>query len=230
MKPILFNTEMVRAILAGRKTATRRKPFQMEEGYSLRAGIYLDAAKRPCALFEKKENGMMFVQYVRAPYAPGDILYVRETFFKDNTGKYHYKADGDLVFFAEDVGSGLGWQFVKWRPSIHMPKEAARLFLRVKAVRVERLQHLGIEDALKEGITPINRPGGCRCSFASDDCMEEPCSNRMAYEIERHVVPFAQLWDSTIKPADRALYGWTENPWVWVIEFERVTKEVAEDG
>lgn len=216
MKPALFNTEMVRAILDGRKTVTRRKPFQMEKGYSLREGIYLDAAKRPCALFEKKEDGMMFVQYVRAPYAPGDILYVRETWAKlwyvDPDGythydqpMYYYAADGTPdITLCDGDGFELDDQRIRWRPSIHMPKEAARLFLRVKAVRVERLHDMTATDMVNEGMD--------------------------AEEVIHSPWKWHELWNSTIKPADRAIYGWAANPWVWVIEFERVTREEAENG
>ncbi len=206
MKPMLFNTEMVRAILEGRKAVTRRvvKPQPEERHIPGESGCYTYHSI-PCGL-----DGLTNF----SPYRPGDILYVRETFF-EHKNHFYYKADGK-----HEVLAMLGITF-KWRPSIHMPRKAARIFLRVTDVRVERLQNLGIEEALEEGITPTNRPGGCRCRFAFDGCMEEPCSNRTAYEIERHVEPFAQLWDSTIKKADHALYGWEANPWVWVIEFER---------
>lgn len=214
MKPALFNTEMVRAILDGRKTVTRRvvkEPWYIEdEEVSRVSGLAM----------HRGTNSTHMMPYPDQLYHPGDILYVRETFFEYN-GHYYYKADGKHEELAK-----MGICF-KWRPSIHMPKEAARLFLRVKDVRVEQLQQMGIEEALEEGITPINRPGGCRCRFAFDGCMEEPCSNRTAYEIERHMEPFCKLWDSTVKPTDRALYGWEANCWVWVIEFERITKKEA---
>ena len=85
--------------------------------------------------------------------------------------------------------------FNKWRPSIHMPREAARIFLRVTDVRVERLQDCGNMQAKDEGCTGSSQ--------------------------------FARLWDSTVKPADRATLGWEANPWVWVIEFERIGKDEA---
>lgn len=222
MKPILFNTEMVRAILDGRKTVTRRvvKPQPM--------GRLVPELPNSCwpGYFGEENTPRV----VRPPYFVGDILYVRETWCDPSGTGYPflYKADMPMHWDGEDTEIGvpidLKAEDYTWRPSIHMPKEAARLFLRVKAVRVERLRAMGMEDAMKEGVVPTNRPGGCRCRFAVDGCMEEPCPNRAAYEIERYLDPFIQLWDSTIKTADRTIYGWEAKPWVWVIEFERCEK------
>ena len=185
MKPILFNTEMVRAILEGRKTVTRRviKPVAM--GLTYEDG---SPARKP-------------------QYCPGDILYVRETWCKTDCfglqDGYVYKANDNSIL--EETGFAP-----KWRPSIHMPREAARIFLRVKDVRVERLQNITYEDCLCEGIA------------------KEEIDERDAFRpVTSAKWLFAQLWDSTIKPADRALYGWAANPWVWVIEFERISKEEA---
>lgn len=201
--PMLFSPEMVRALLDNRKTVTRRvvKPQPTNTVTKIAAERY------------------------HKPYSPGQILYVREAWqymgavSADSriAARYIYKADWS------------GEKPIAWRPSIHMPREAARIFLRVTDVRVERLWAVEAEDVLAEGVTPTGKSGGCRCQWAFDGCMDGPCSNwaRTAYEIERYTVPFAQLWDSTIKPADRALYGWDANPWVWVIEFERVSREAA---
>ncbi len=174
MKPMLFNTEMVRAILGGCKTVTRRavKPQPTMYGF---LETHFDWNK------------------VKDLYRPEDILYVRETFF-EHRGHFYYKADGKY-----EALSKLGIQF-KWRPSIHMPKKAARIFLRVTDVRVERLQNITDEQAEKEDFKDYTSTA----------------------------LGFAELWDSTIKPKDRALYGWAANPWVWVIEFERISKEEAE--
>ena len=112
-----------------------------------------------------------------------------------------------------------------------MPREAARIFLRVTDVRVERLQKMRIADFKAEGIIrrrPKDLPGhGCDCAWKHDGCLENPCANRDAYEYMCWDDPFSEEWDSTIKPADRALYGWAANPWVWVIEFERISGEEA---
>ena len=220
MKPILFSTDMVRAILEGRKTVTRRamkpqpeksadSPYECIGGrFAFRIGEYACTD-----------------QY-KPPYRPGDILYVRETWAHPSGIEIKNGADPQMYLYKADVFQPAAWD--KWHPSIYMPCEAARIFLRVADVRVERLHEFGIEDAKKEGVVPISRPGGCRCQWAYDGCMEEPCQNRAAYEIDRHVDPFVKLWDSIIKPADRALYGWEANPWVWVIEFKRISREEAE--
>ena len=174
-KPILFNTEMVKAILEGRKTQTRR----------LCKGQPQDGVTSPEA-----------IGYT-APYNPGDVLWVRETWVKD-AGRYMYRAN-----YSDTEKFYMNGREIKmvWRPSIHMPREAARLFLRVKAVRVDRLQEITSGEAVAEGIqSKLRSP-----SEAADA-----------------LIAFEELWNSTIKPADLSHYGWDANPWVWVIEFERV--------
>lgn len=181
MKPILFNTAMVRAILDGRKTVTRRL---------VRPASLIGLRDEYRAHFEGYTDEEI-VNLSAKPYYPGDVLYVRET-WAEWDGGYVYKEAGAI--------SAYPASFVDcWRPSIHMPKEAARIFLRVTAVRAERLQSMREDDARKEG-SPM-RP--------------------IAREIWSYRKGFQGLWDSTIKPADRPLYGWDANPWVWVIEFER---------
>lgn len=188
--PILFNTEMVRANLDGRKTCTRRLvrflPGENPQwtGY-IRDGLMLyNGRNEPCIM--------------KAPYQPGDILYVRETWCAlpvNEAGHirghsvYYYKADGDL--------RPEGWRG-KWHPSIRMPKEAARIWLKVTDVRVERLQEMWASDASKEGIY-----------FSKPTTADEM------------LIAFAKLWDSTIKKSDIYHYGWDANPYVWVIEYER---------
>ena len=199
MKPILFNTESVRTILGSQKTVTRRvvKP-QPKDGFIpvWRGNWDGTVGSRPAWA-------------VMPPYQPGDILYVREAFGRHPSGKYCYRADYIGAF---------GWG---WHPSIHMPKEAARIFLRVTDVRVERLQDITEEQAIAEGAVgvPCSHPnssidGGTVCCV---DCMNTGW-------IEPPIVNFAEIWDSTIKPADRDKYGWAANPWVWVIEFERISE------
>lgn len=187
MKPILFNTEMVKAIMDGRKTVTRRVVKPQPKGPLV--------LSPPGGCWPGYFEEVGTPRVVRPPYRPGEILYVRETFFEHN-GSYYYKADGK----SEDLDRLIGGSFFKWRPSIHMPKEAARIFLRVKDVRVERLQDITSAGVSAEGIT--GRFGVNRGSF---------------------VIP----WNRTIKATELCTYGWAANPWVWVIEFERITKEEA---
>lgn len=203
MKPILFNTEMVRAILEGRKTVTRRvvKPQPLD--------------KPMC--FHDPEEGLNIVCHVAGmdvlynffpPYQPGDILWVRETWNGDWCDHYIYKADGGSAKAAGYAAEP------KWRPSIHMPREAARLFLRVTDVRVERLQDID-DDGAKDG--GANYQDGKNVGW--EEKMRRTAIDR-----------FAEIWDNTIKPADLHLYGWEANPWVWVIEFERISKDEALGG
>lgn len=183
-KPILFNTEMVKAIMAGRKTQTRRL-IKCNDGSPFVPGRMDEYSNN------KNAKGQ--------PYHSGDILWVRETWHKD-AGRYMYRANyaGDEKFYRDGKEVLLCWS-----PSIHMPKEAARIFLRVKDVRMEQLNdilaHAG--EVAKEGI-PYSDAG----------------------DIEASGLRFKELWNSTIKPTDLDEYGWNANPWVWVIEFEKVEK------
>lgn len=219
VRPILFNGDMVQEILEGRKTVTRRviKP-QFE--------ISLEGTEYECS----HENGfwdmggnewacrqcgygvipMRGGSWIHAPYCAGDILYVRETWhkYKKRVGKgentymaefYGYKAS---VANSEDASE-------KWRPSIHMPKEAARIWLKVTDVRVERLQKITLDQIEKEGV---------KTEFPH------------VLNGQEKQYAFSQLWDSTVDKLNIDRYGWTANPWVWVIEFERCGKPEEAEG
>lgn len=204
IKPILFNGEMVRAILDGRKTCTRRSvkgniPNDAiwgytgftPKGYISCRGVYADGYGEG---------------FYKLPYLPGDVLYVRETWDWDPDNEvakpYYYKADGDL---RPEGYKGMGWS-----PSIHMPKEAARIWLRVTNVRVERLQDITENGAEAEGA--VDNRGFIHSPNNEYDRIHSAREN------------FAEIWDSTIKKSDLNRYGWAANPWVWIIEFERCEK------
>lgn len=215
IKPILFNTEMVRAILNGRKTCTRRlvKP-QPDEKHSYPLGFVTASTEKKevgCFGFGTNEYGGS-IQYVKPPYAyePGDILYVRETWYK-SPSRYMYRADYSNTERFYTDGKEVS---IKWHPSIHMPKEAARIWLKVTDVRVERLQEITNDGCVAEGIYPSNCRE-CNSAFGCDTCIDEGYS-----EIDE----FTEVWDSTIKKPDIDRYGWDASPWVWVIEFERCKK------
>lgn len=206
IKPILFNTEMVRAILDGRKTCTRRlvKP-QPDEKHTYPLGFVTDSTEKKevgCFGFGINEYGGS-IQYAKPPYgyAPGDILYVRETWSELSSG-YEYKADGENI---DHLGN-----MIKWHPSIHMPKEAARIWLKVTDVRVERLQDVTEDGAKAEGA--IDNRGFIHSPENEYDSI---------HTTREH---FAEIWNNTIKKPDLDRYGWDANPWVWVIEFERCEK------
>lgn len=200
-KPILFNTENVRAILAGRKTVTRRVVKPQPEGRPV------PMTKDSCWPGYFAIHGTEKV--VRLPYQPGDILWVRET-WSISDGAYLYRAFPGVGMEPEKQDAAMREMGLKWRPSIFMPREAARIFLRVTDVRVERLQDMRLKDFEKEGV---------QLNFIENgDLVMGPIRAR-----ER----FSGVWDSTIKTKYRPTYGWEANPWVWVIEFERISKEEA---
>ncbi len=211
MKPIHFPPpaadEAIRAVLEDRKTVTRRAPFQTEGDFTVLKGTYFDSDERLCALFHKPDDFHSCMPFY-APYQPGDILYVRET-WTTLVGSYLYKADQKPGMMHPG----------KWRPSIHMPKEAARIFLRVKDVRVEHLQEISELDILeKEGLSvEFPKPKPSYMSLAYTETRLKPAVRKA----------FADLWETTIKPADRPQYGWEANPWVWVISFRRISREEA---
>ena len=220
IKPIPFNTKMVRAILEDRKTVTRRAV----KGYAL-DHLELDTDGSIIGVYNQDE-GSVFPIMDYAPYRPGDVLYVRETWRKD-VGRYMYKANySDDEKFYRDGKEVL----VKWRPSIHMPREASRIFLRVTNVRVERLHtqffnhSAAIFSLQEEGVDIGNHCQGCISFCGCPWCIDEESE---CGELDYVRDKFANLWDSTIKLKDRALYGWEANPWVWVIGFERCEKPEA---
>ena len=192
MKPILFNTDMVQAILENRKTQTRRivklngcKSFDVPSDWDKEAIDHWTGGK--------------------CPYGQvGDVLWVRETW------KWDIFTGGYFALYRADYSTNFG---AKWKPSIHMPFEACRLFLEITNIRVERLQEISENDAIKEGLIFLDYKG------------------HSSYTHNRDTYPngfgtatgcFSHLWQS--------VYGaesWQSKPWVWVIEFKRISKEEA---
>lgn len=214
IKPSLFNTEMVRAILDGRKSCTRRivKP-QPDEKHTYPLGFVIDSTEKKeigCFGFGIDEYGGS-IKYVKPPYQPGDTMYVRETWM-DYAGLTMYKADCDKYRLESLNIAGFGWH-----PSIHMPKEAARIWLKVTDVRVERLQSITVEGAIREGAEGEKCHHTNAGAFGCTDCMNTGW-------IEPPQVEFMQIWNSTIKKSDIDRYGWDANPYVFVIEFVKIDK------
>ena len=215
MKPMLFNTDMVNAILEGRKTVTRRvvyEPYYIDHAdVCMKSGL---AMRRGSA----STTGM---PYPDRPYAPGDILWVRETWqfipcidccldlnglCQESPVTYEDSdsiGDGCFIYRADYPEP----QRISWRPSIHMPRDAARIFLRVTDVRVERLQDITPEQIDAEG------------------CKEWAYSTTTGELLPSGPSWFRIAWNSTVKPSALYQYGWEANPWVWVIQFERINKE-----
>jgi len=212
-RPILFSAPMVRALLDGTKTQTRRalrvQPLDVLPMEGDKAGReWVGLMTR-----EPKPEGTVF----RCKFGqPGDRLYVRETFGEvydwcDHpempgapTERWHiewkYRADG------EPDRPHLEGAWTGWKPSIHMPKAASRILIEVVSVRVERLQDISEPDARAEGITD----GGCVNCGDPEPC---GCPNPSPDARDAYV----RLWEEI-----NGAGSWSANPWVWVVEFKRV--------
>lgn len=205
-RPILFSRPMVQAIRDGRKTQTRRvvvpglkHPRWTVFTYYERSGLAI-------------ENGPDYPDGAgderRPPAVAGDTLWVREAHFRPEPGRFLYAADMTAEELAEGKRARAKYRELaqaypggRLRPGIHLPRSAARLFLRVRAVRVEPLQAITEADAIAEGLGDVLRAGVPAPWDATP------------------ILAFRWLWDSL--NAARG-YGWAVNPWVWVLEFDRV--------
>ncbi len=225
--PILFNTEMVRAILDGRKSCTRRICKDANECTVPDMDFY-NADRRTYAVHnfaDQEHTEQLSIAERTCPICPGDILYVRETW--QCWRAHRYEATADIRFRAG--GDDVRLQFAngstdsidrydfdtfvhkwfshngEWKPSLFMPKEAARIWLRVTNVRVERLQKIDEDGVAKEGLEPRFK---VKDKFSGDIARSR----------------FLELWNSTIKKSDLDRYGWDANPFVWVVSFEQCEK------
>jgi len=229
--PILFNGEMVRAILEGRKTQTRR-PIKLP-----RSAQGLEPVPYECFA----DNGYLHVAYgagddrfferLYPRFEVGDILWVRETFVLWGPQSYEYPSEGcdqwdgppsrardngydrsNVEYAADAKDIRLNNNELKWRPSIHMPRWASRIQLRVKSVRVQRVQDITEEDAFDEGMTRSLRLSLGYVAEASEE----------AFNFTQCRDTFRLLWNATYK-------NWDANPWVWAIEFERAEGEASHE-
>ena len=235
--PILFNTEMTRAILEGRKGCTRRICKDANE-YTVPDMDFFDADKRTYAVHnfaDQEHTEQLSIAERTCPICPGDILYVRETW--QCWRAHRYEATADIRFRAG--GDDVRLQFAngstdsidrydfdtfvhkwfshngEWKPSLFMPKEAARIWLRVTNVRVERLQEITENGAKAEGISEEWARSWWKPICNDPDSGGYPkYRDTFAYEV----------WDSTTKKSDLDRYGWDANPFVWVVSFERCEK------
>lgn len=227
-RPILFSAPMVRAILEGTKTQTRRvvklRPPNAIGTFFCGAGDWVWS-------FRKGADSSIF----RCPYGvPGDRLWVRETWaqvwdcpalpcceasesFHEDHRRVAYRStepnalkDYACSFDCDHDEPGCA----PWKPSIHMPRRASRITLEVTGVRVERLQDITEADAKAEGVEPYTQPHGC---IHPDQRVPGPGFDGARLGDQPHRLPFADLWES-INGAD----SWAANPWVWVVEFKRL--------
>lgn len=231
--PILFNTEMVRAILDGRKSCTRRivKPQPQSRlcytfagsdcgtwGYPSKTAheSWGDKYRLPDGITDEELKRRW-----KPPYRADDILYVRETWHK-GLERYIYCAEYSDT---EKFYRGGKEIEMKWHPSIHMPKEAARIWLKVTDVRAERLQEIDEDGVWDEGFR-FKPPCLTRVSADGHTCdLDGPCTSSIKYcDMTMGELFGRKLWNSTLKKSDLDRYGWDANPYVWVIEFERCEK------
>ena len=224
-RPILFNDAMVRAILSGAKTQTRRPllvsgtcaecfdaaaphnaPDLTEADGSANIAGELFGTDPYLRVRYCEHNGISGGRFPCPFGAPGEFLWVRECFalgrvFDESRAAELPIIERDVpVWFRADGGADESWaNRGKWRPSIHMPRWASRLTLRVTDVRVERVQDITEADARAEGVTPVPF-----CRAGRGDGLE-------------HVESFEETWHEVY-----GIESWTANPWVWVVSFERV--------
>lgn len=222
-KPILFNTEMVKAILEGRKTCTRRIIKNKYENADIdwfenKYGKRLVYIQNDVPAPRKNTNGttthsLVAMEEIKKPYQIGDILYVRETWCDV---KKDFRKDDDMdlgdckyIFKVDDNGGKhplIEYHVERWRPSIHMPRVAARIFLKVISIRAERIQDITEEDAINEGAEK---------AYYSSIYSSKP---KHGEKEDNYIDGFHELWNECY----RWPQTWEGNPWVWRIEFERV--------
>ena len=245
MKPILFNTDMVKAIMEGRKTVTRRLVKAKYRPEEMAWIVVTEAHSGKFVRCEYLDEYERETRDMPQPFYTGDTLYVRETWAEMPYG-YVYRADD---------GEPEGWDNTDhWRPSIHMPKAAARIFLRVTDVRVEPLQDISAQGAQREGIAHVfdhlseDEYQKLRDATGTNKRREDwPWNNYLwhgdvgsggtgnrktdawPYQYAGYDDPigsFSSLWNLLTPLKDWGTCGWDANPWVWVIEFERCERVV----
>lgn len=199
--PILFSGPMVRAILDGRKTQTRRviKPqppfgcgYEINGANSHALCRSIDRPEVWVAPTARSKDHRLPCHYGQ----PGDRLWVRETFHPNLVLPIEDRPAGDFIYRADQT-NGVSTYSAQWKPSIHMPRLASRITLEIIGVRIERVQEISEEDAEAEGLDAVHSDMGV-------------VSAREHYK---------ELWDNL--NAKRG-FGWDENPWIWVLEFRRV--------
>ena len=226
---ILFNEHQVLAVLNDRMTQTRRTknlqdvnadPSQWELHKLEPLTVYVKPkyVGKLGAYFHSENRNLIDILPVRSPYEIGDLLYVRETWARTMATAYRQSPGVEFTPNPDDPSVGVvyraGWTRCKpgpWKASIHLPKWGSRIWLRVKDIRIERIQDITALDAMEEGIRAFENKHGVRYGKDEADCWErEP------------VTPFKRLWD-TINAARG--YPWEFDPWAWVVEFEKLEGE-----
>jgi hypothetical protein len=196
-RPILFSAPMIRAILEGRKTMTRRVVKRVTEG-------------SPYPEIWVPLPGTTNKHTPPCPYGqPGDRLWVRETWAWDVQAQASLRDEDGPFAYAADPFAVQRRLCPRWRPSIHMPRWASRITLEITGVRVERLQDISEQDAMAEGIRPFGDGWGHHVHDG-------------LHYMHRAADSFASLWESI-----NGAGSWDTNPWVWVVEFKRIEQGKA---
>lgn len=218
MKPIDMKEHEVKAILGGSKTMFRRVIKKLDEKHLCNCGApFYSDGELGCYYCSVCGSTLLahITKFFRQPYQPDDVLYVRESFSpfcrRKDTCSNSLLMHSDYCYnatFENDCCEES--DSCKWQPSIRMPKEAARLFLRIVNVRAERLHSIPLEDVYKEGFNPAE--------------YDERENYYAMYNLMRD---FANVWDDTIRKDDREKYDWAANPYVYVVEFKVISKEEA---
>ena len=229
-RPILFSGPMVRAIIAGQKTVTRRL-------VKMPRLLVVDGIS-PAGIRCSRPTGSTGERLLTCPYGvQGDRLWLRERFAPvDSTGhtcairdaNFVVLSDGAQVYRDGTVGAALpkyaqgAFDGIIWRPSIHMPRWASRILLEVVSVRVERLHAITDEDAQREGLSRLSKDGGRVWKYGIPDRDGLPGNDDDGWHWKEWSASartaFSTLWDKINGPRS----PWASNPWVWRVEFRRV--------
>lgn len=216
-RPILFSAPMVRALLAGNKTQTRRLLSAYDEKF-LRCAAEAGEISDFLSWGSPEDNDHSYIEDVCRLGKAGDRLWVKETFSAHGA----FGTDGRIVYRA-DIPSGEEPHGLRWTPSIFMPRKASRITLEITAVRMERLQRISEEDAGAEGVTPTRF--GCDFASGASGAIDSLSAPAVGMEFPG----YGQL--TRITPYNRRAYhelwgeinghdSWDRNPWVWVITFK----------
>jgi hypothetical protein len=206
-RPILFSTPMVQAISDLRKNQTRRtRGLEKLNDYYFQSLVLHSSGKYTFCPNGNYNPSPSDIVEVKCPYGEvGDILWVRET-YKHECGAYRYKASPNVFMKTQNIGPSITFP---WKPSIQMPKSAARIFLQITDISVERLNDISEEDSKLEGIKEV--PVYSLTYWTDYMNIEDGLASTKS--------SFKSLWESI-----NGSGSWDSNPWVWVLKFKQISK------
>lgn len=255
--PEQITETMISALLSEKKTEMRLNPFQLPANYNSIKGLYRDSDNRLCALLQHSEDSS--VGDIYPPYQPGDVLFIREPWnlshFCWDYINHWYTAVAAYKFCNKpEAVNNIAKSMQRydnmnaWFPAEKMTRNIARVFVRVKNVRVERLKDITIDGILAEGID-VEIPPICKqasdSNFPTDEQraawakMTKEQQDEYVQNLARHTYmgwcsyaddmfnEFARVWNQTPPALADESNRWKSNPFVWVMEIERISKEEA---